>query len=296
MSVRVHCPSCNKELKAVDEKRGKRIRCPRCQEIFRVPADDEQYSDDEAVIASLANDLREEPLRRDDEEDSYDRPQRRRHRTDEEDRKTPAKTYTRTAVILSGAIAGGFALLLGLAVGLLIGGARQERQAAVMGQNQLAPVAQMPASDAAVIPDGKPPVTPTPKPNPVPRAWTKVPFAKIWEAYQGNQAAADASYLNKPLEFDFRPVGVDKESGGYCVWGNLLGFTDPVLYGKHYKCHFSADKAQAVAGLKMLQTIPIRGVCIGKTGKIRTSNGYRGKYGGFSSAPVIEFKDCELVK
>jgi phage FluMu protein Com len=40
MSILMRCPACDKELKAADEKRGGKIRCPRCQEVFRISLED----------------------------------------------------------------------------------------------------------------------------------------------------------------------------------------------------------------------------------------------------------------
>src|SRR5262245_34418749 len=37
MSIRLKCPDCDKPLKAKDELAGKRIRCPGCQSVIRVP-------------------------------------------------------------------------------------------------------------------------------------------------------------------------------------------------------------------------------------------------------------------
>jgi hypothetical protein len=126
--------------------------------------------------------------------------------------------------------------------------------------------------------------------------WVSVRLDRIYAAYRGNQAAADLKYLNKRVQFEFRPVGIDKEQSGYCAWANLLRFPDSALYGQHYKCHFGADKAASLARFKQGQIVAIRGICAGKTGTVRTSNGFRGKYGGWSSDPVIEFKDCELTE
>lgn len=38
MPVRVNCSKCNKPLRIADTLAGKRIRCPKCQEVLRVPA------------------------------------------------------------------------------------------------------------------------------------------------------------------------------------------------------------------------------------------------------------------
>ena len=67
------------------------------------------------------------------------------------------------------------------------------------------------------------------------------------------------------------------------------------MWGRHYRCHFGADQAATLAEFKRGQSLTIRGVCSGKTGMIRTSNGFVGAYGGWSVDPVIEFMDCTLV-
>ena len=119
----------------------------------------------------------------------------------------------------------------------------------------------------------------------------------LYAAYRDNEAAADAKYLNKGVQFTFKPTGIEKEpSGGYCVWTNLLDSPQVDKFGKHYKCHFRADQAAALAEFKLGQSLMIRGVCAGKTGMIRTSNGFVGQYGGTTSDPVVEFKGCEVVE
>ena len=48
MSIRVTCDSCSKVFGVSDQKAGKRVRCPACEEIVTVPMDDE--ADEEPVL------------------------------------------------------------------------------------------------------------------------------------------------------------------------------------------------------------------------------------------------------
>jgi hypothetical protein len=156
--------------------------------------------------------------------------------------------------------------------------------------------ADSPADKSPDKPGGKPPDKPAGPAEPAAEV-VVADLRKLYGDYNGNEAAADAKYLNKRIEFVFLPKGIDKEaSGTYCAWDNLLHLSAAEIYGRHYQCHFRADQTAALAGFKEGQFLLIRGVCVGKTGMIRTSNGFVGQYGGTSADPVVEFKECELVR
>jgi len=76
MSILMQCPSCDKQLKAAEEKRGKKIRCPSCQEVFTVPA---------ATKKSR-------PAAADDDEGFADKPMATRRRREEEDDELPRRS------------------------------------------------------------------------------------------------------------------------------------------------------------------------------------------------------------
>jgi len=152
MPVLIKCPSCETQLSAAEDKRGKKIRCPRCQELFQVPLrtsaakkprrrDDDD--DDETVRPAPARESRradddddetavaERPLGsrspRDEDRDlpSRSRPARRRHDNDDdydEEPKTRRRQQERSALpwILAGSGAGVLALV-GAVVAVVLG-------------------------------------------------------------------------------------------------------------------------------------------------------------------------------
>jgi hypothetical protein len=122
---------------------------------------------------------------------------------------------------------------------------------------------------------------------------------ELYIAYQDNEVGADMKYLNKRVQFTFRPWAIDKDpSGAWCAWANIFGLSDDNTRGKHFKCYFRADHALALAQFRRGQVMTIRGTCAGKTGMI--SSYYApvfkdGTKGYAKSSPVITFKDCQLV-
>jgi hypothetical protein len=133
-------------------------------------------------------------------------------------------------------------------------------------------------------------------------AYEEVDIDVLYKTYESNLATADAKYLNKQVQFNFYPQGVDKNDlGVYYAWSNIFGLPDPVKYGQHTKCYFREGQAAALAEFKLdgTQRLVIRGICMGKTGMI---DFYYAPYfndgtKGFNKAsPAIAFKDCEVIK
>jgi hypothetical protein len=54
MSLRFECPACNGSLKVREELEGKRIRCPKCQQIVQVPDDSEPRIEPANVPSPIA--------------------------------------------------------------------------------------------------------------------------------------------------------------------------------------------------------------------------------------------------
>jgi len=123
------------------------------------------------------------------------------------------------------------------------------------------------------------------------------PTNELYRAYEDNEVAADAKYLNKPVEFTFSPWAIEKDpSGVYYAWSNIFGLSDDNTRGRHFKCYFREDHATALAAFKRGQVLTIRGVCVGKTGMITSFYpGFNGARGFNKSNPAVVFKECELV-
>jgi hypothetical protein len=148
--ITTQCPSCNHKLRAPDNLRGKMVRCPACQEKFRVEEGGEEEPAETAVRTTPAKskpaptsyeeDARPRRRRRneevaDDEEDEVededeydDRPRRRKRR--QARRGAAASAVAGPAIALM--IVGGLALLLSALslVGNLVGAALVAPQAA----------------------------------------------------------------------------------------------------------------------------------------------------------------------
>jgi hypothetical protein len=217
----------------------------------------------------------------------------------EDDRDFPAegpaeRTYSPKAIVFA-------AVLGGLAIGIIAGGAvfligfrsndsAQPDKQASLPSTQRAEAPTSKQSEKAAIPE---------KPIEAPQTYEAAELRKIYSAYEGNEAAADAMYLNERFQFTFEPWAIDKDSSGaYYAWSNIFGLSDENTRGRHFNCYFRADQAQALAEFKRGQVLTIRGVCAGKTGMIRTYYPpvfNDGTQGFFKSNPAIAFKDCELV-
>jgi phage FluMu protein Com len=73
VSILMRCPSCDKQLKADDEKRGRKIRCPRCQEVLTIPGDAKKSRPaDDHDDERLADKPIPARRRRDEDEDDHD--------------------------------------------------------------------------------------------------------------------------------------------------------------------------------------------------------------------------------
>jgi predicted Zn finger-like uncharacterized protein len=130
MSVVIQCPACDTQLKAADDKRGKQIRCPKCQEVFRVPsassAAKRRHPDDDDDTNARFSDKPVRPRRPRDEDDDDDsgirrRPQRSRRDDDDFDDEPRARRKTSSALpwILAGSGAG-VLLLAGIVLGVVL--------------------------------------------------------------------------------------------------------------------------------------------------------------------------------
>jgi hypothetical protein len=111
MAIAVTC-TCGKKLRVADENAGRKIRCPACERVFRLPEDDDERDEDE----------RDEPTRRvRADRPAAKKPVSRRGRDDEDEdderdepdvrarRRRPSKDRKRSALPL---ILGGVALLV----------------------------------------------------------------------------------------------------------------------------------------------------------------------------------------
>jgi hypothetical protein len=138
--------------------------------------------------------------------------------------------------------------------------------------------------------------TPAAPPSGPALQFAKVDLQEIRKAYEGNQAAADAKYLDKPVEFTFRPQAIDKdESGVYYAWSNIFNLDDSSGRGRHTRCYFRPGVAATLGELRRGQQLTLRGVCSGKTGTQHTFHeGFNGG-GSWGDEPVISFRDCEIV-
>jgi predicted Zn finger-like uncharacterized protein len=197
MPVLVECPSCETQLKTAEDKRGKKIRCPKCQQVFQVPLgtsapkksrprddDDEEPApalpsresrpadDDETGFSE-----RRVPSRRsrdDDEDDDRDMPRRARpvrRRDDDDDDyydderpRSRQKKGSALPWILAGSL-GGVLVLGGLVAVILVmrkpaDNAQANRPAAAV-QPVVAP-AQQPNAPVGVQPAQPQPAQPAP--------------------------------------------------------------------------------------------------------------------------------------
>ena len=94
--LRTKCPHCSREIRAADEQAGKRVRCPDCKEVVKLPdASTAVQSPPPAATAMSAaarkrraDDEEEVPVVRpvdDDEDDDRDRRRKRRRREEDRD-------------------------------------------------------------------------------------------------------------------------------------------------------------------------------------------------------------------
>jgi predicted Zn finger-like uncharacterized protein len=49
MPVNIHCPGCNAAMKVREDLAGKKVKCPRCSEVFEVQAGEEEFAPVEEV-------------------------------------------------------------------------------------------------------------------------------------------------------------------------------------------------------------------------------------------------------
>jgi hypothetical protein len=111
MPIIVDCPDCGGRFKARDELAGRRVKCPKCGEAVKVPADEEEP----AVAAGPPRRERRPPA---DDEDT--RPRRRRGRADDEDDEDDEPRRKSNKGLIITLCAGGGALLVGAVVLVLI--------------------------------------------------------------------------------------------------------------------------------------------------------------------------------
>jgi predicted Zn finger-like uncharacterized protein len=191
----MQCPSCDTQLRVGEDKRGKQIRCPKCQEVFRVPAgpapgkkrrlDDE---DDEAEARFADRPVRPPRSRDDDDEEEIPRRARRSRRDaddrgddDYEDEPRPRRREKKGSAlpwILAGSGAGVLAVV-GVVVAVVVASKKSDEPAKnqAVVQAAVAPGGNTPpAAPAHNLPVQNPgnqavPVQPAPQfpqPNPIP--------------------------------------------------------------------------------------------------------------------------------
>jgi predicted Zn finger-like uncharacterized protein len=117
--MRVPCPGCQTNLNLPDGAAGKRVRCPKCQHVFRVPEADPAAAPVEAIVEAAdpvpaKPSWPTPPRRRPEEEEGEDRPRRRRRDEDDEEDRPARRDRERggnTGLII-GLVAGGGVLLV----------------------------------------------------------------------------------------------------------------------------------------------------------------------------------------
>lgn len=135
MSISVEC-ACGKRLKVKDEFAGKKIRCPGCDAVLRVPAADDP---DEEWAEALEQSADE------DEEDAAPRPTRARSQRGATSQKTARRKSggkSKTLWIVLGCLGGGMFLMCLICAGLLapaIHAAREAAQRSAAAKNVPAP-------------------------------------------------------------------------------------------------------------------------------------------------------------
>jgi hypothetical protein len=128
-------------------------------------------------------------------------------------------------------------------------------------------------------------------------AFEPVNLPDLYRAYGRNEAAADARYRNKGVEFILKPLKIDRDPFGRCyvsanIYGLYFDVDDPEIRNSHTNCYFRLDQAPALAEFKSGQSLTIRGACAGKAGELRA---YSRRGRNIISIPLIEFRDCFLV-
>jgi hypothetical protein len=147
-----------------------------------------------------------------------------------------------------------------------------------------------PAADdkAPVSGDTSPAVKPNPGENPPVNEPTVLLRAiSLIDDYGGNEAAADAKYLNKTVEIRSAGIGfkIEKDDRGRytCVFNR---WTD-VANVKNVVCVFSSSEVAKLATVG--HAITIRGVCKGKIGSFLIRD-------DLPRDPSISLEDCVVVE
>jgi hypothetical protein len=285
MTISIICPKCGQQGNTPESAVGRIVECPKCGARWKVPGDGRASS---VPIEDTGEQAANE----------YGQPARRR---------IPAG-------LLALLLTGGLFVVCGSGVGLLLYRDSQPTKGARTAAKSppaIGPVSNAKRSSAnnpRPKESGRAPESPDIEAAPVPLAPTPaasdfatIELRNVLQAYESNEAAADAQYLNKRVQFTFIPLGISKDITGYYAWDNIFGVAHPDKYGQHYKCYLRADQMDATTRIASGVPITLRSVCLGKTGMF---NFYYAPQPGVSSSaptgywkssPTVAFKDCEII-
>ncbi len=192
--ISFQCPKCRATHKTADEKAGLRTKCPKCGCPVQIPKKVDAIDDAVAEVlpagSSSGTISAKLPSAKPSEPSKQSGSGRSRHVQSQEEslaktkRKWPLIALAGCSIVLFVSCSG---------VGLVAVVFRDLFQLAERVADNLP---QQAAREAD---------------------FTQVDIRLIQNAYRSNEAAADATYLNKKVQFEFRPLRVDKEPNGYCV-------------------------------------------------------------------------------
>jgi hypothetical protein len=77
MSFRINCPECDEPLSVSEESAGKKVRCKKCDTVFRVPSDDDSERSKASRRSERDEDESPRRRRREEDEEGDERPRRK---------------------------------------------------------------------------------------------------------------------------------------------------------------------------------------------------------------------------
>ncbi len=99
MTIRMNCPACKTSINVAEEKRGRKVRCRKCEEIFTVPeVNGKKKRAEESAIQSGRKIKSASPRKQDDDDGDDDRPAKNQ-------KKQPAKTGASGMMLAVGGVA-----------------------------------------------------------------------------------------------------------------------------------------------------------------------------------------------
>ena len=205
--ISFQCPKCPATLKAPIEKIGARSKCPKCGCPVQVPRQPGSIAP--AVVTEVL------PVK--SRATIPEAPDVAKVPPEETPDDAPASTLVRDQ--------GETGLLALLAVILIGGGSVAFLVYAITSRPSAQPSSPRIVGGAGRLLTPARAMSTVSMPKRVRGAFALVNIREIQNAYRSNEAAADAKYLNKKVQFEFRSLRVDLEPGGYCVWSNQLGIS-----------------------------------------------------------------------